>query len=60
MVANLTRYSACKVHPDTPDRPVRERRAAQAAPSAGQGSSGAQRTDPTGDEPVRLFAWVSA
>ena len=64
MVANLTRYSACKVHPDSADRPVRNRKSPQDRRPAEQGAAPG-RTDPTktdlnGDEPLRLFSWVSA
>jgi hypothetical protein len=59
MVADLTRYSACKIHPDASDRPVRTRNAGKEAVNPEQ-LNRSRRTDPTGDEPVRLFAWVSA
>lgn len=54
MVADLTRLSACTVHPDAPDRPVPEQKAEKPA------SAPAEKPDPTGDEPVRLFVWASA
>jgi len=54
MVADLTRLSACTVHPDTPDKPVPEHKAEQLAPVS------PEKPDPTGDEPVRLFVWASA
>lgn len=56
MVANLTRFSACKVHPDTPDKPVRERPARSDPPPVAEAPQ--QAVAP--DVPVRLFAWVSA
>lgn len=58
MVANLTRYSACTVHPDTPEKPVPQD---GGAPVAEQRTAPVpKKADPTGDEPVRLFVWASA
>ncbi len=58
MVADLTRYRACKVHSDAPGKPVRLRKtdAAMAPDAAGP----SEHKAPSADEPVRLFAWVSA
>ncbi|HEX7853182.1 MAG TPA: hypothetical protein VF503_05750 [Sphingobium sp.] len=57
MVADLTRYSACKVHPDTPDKPIAEQKA---VPAAEAEKPRIEKADPTGDEPMRLFVWASA
>ncbi|MFT3966370.1 MAG: hypothetical protein QM690_10875 [Sphingobium sp.] len=54
MVADLTRFSACTVHPDTPEKPVPEPKAEQ------RRQAEAPRPDPSGEEPVRLFVWASA
>ncbi len=59
MVANLTRYTACKVHADTPERPVRIRSTDPVAAPDHRHTPSEQRA-PNGDQPVRLFAWASA
>ncbi|HEX7872809.1 MAG TPA: hypothetical protein VF475_07860 [Sphingobium sp.] len=59
MVADLTRYSACSVHPDTPEKPVPDSKAAAARQSRPARNT-VHQVDPTGDEPVRLFVWASA
>ncbi|HEX7823088.1 MAG TPA: hypothetical protein VF463_21030 [Sphingobium sp.] len=59
MVANLTRYKVCTVHPDSSDRPIPERKSTHYVEAA-ERSMVPNRKDQTGDEPVRLFVWVSA
>ncbi|MET0364429.1 MAG: hypothetical protein ABW169_07225 [Sphingobium sp.] len=59
MVADLTRYSACTVHPDTPEKPVPDRKPANRAEARATRTAPVQ-ADPGGDEPVRLFVWASA
>lgn len=54
MVSDLTRFSACKVNPETPGKPLSVRDAAKVE------ARRPARQDPTGDEPVRLFVWASA
>lgn len=59
MVADLTRYSACKVHADKADSPVRIRKTGNET-VAPDPCRHPKQVKTTGAEPVRLFAWVSA
>ncbi|MET0137228.1 MAG: hypothetical protein ABW048_06480 [Sphingobium sp.] len=57
MVADLTRYSACRVLPDA-DRPIRLRR--DGMDEVDPKPPGTKDGDVPAEKPVRLFAWVSA